>query len=168
MKFYQLVVTCCFLATSQLAVAEPDPDPIFYFPYVFPNPASAGQEVFLALTWNGCGGWTDPPSVQRLGSEITVSFLYNNWCAVPTTGGVLGFPLGHFAAGEYTVTYASQNTFGGWDPNPVQRITLLVNPIPRVPATSPGLLWALALGLVLCGVAGLTIRSSGPPGSVLR
>jgi hypothetical protein len=166
MKTLRLVAYLAILTSSAPVLAEPDPSPIFSDSFSTPNPAIAGREVDLALTWDGCGGWDDPPNIQILGNQITITFLYNTFCAVPIGPYLLAFPLGHFSAGEYDVVYRSQNTFVGFDPNPDQHLQLVVSPISTVPANS---FWSLAgLALLICGCAGLTIRSSGPPVSVFR
>jgi len=166
MKAFLLFFSLFLVSVAPTINAQTDPYPIFRNPYVFPNPASAGEEVDLVLLWNGCGGWEDPPTVQRSGSVVTVSLLYNSFCAVPTVSAEFFFSLGTFRGGDYEVIYQSQNVFGGWEPNAPEHIFFVVTPPASIPALSPLVLVLLALSTLVCGLARLTIRSSGLPMSV--
>jgi hypothetical protein len=166
MKAFLLFFSLFLVSVAPTVSAQTDPYPVFRNPYVFPNPASAGEEVDLVLLWNGCGGWEDPPTVQRSGSVVTVSLLYNSFCAVPTVSAEFFFSLGTFRGGDYEVIYQSQNVFGGWEPNAPEHIFFVVTPPASIPVLSPLVLLLLALSTLVCGLARLTIRSSGLPMSV--
>jgi len=162
MKVFWVILALGLASVAPSVSAQSDPYPIFNNPYIYPNPASAGEEVDLALPWDGCGGWEDPPAVHRSGSVITVNILYNSFCAVPISGGDILFSLGSFRAGNYEVVYQSQNVFGGWEPNAPEHLFFVVTPPASIPTLSPLVLLLLAVVTMLCAVARLTIRSSGP------
>lgn len=117
-------------------------------PHVLPYPAIADQPLSLRLTWNGCGGYSQPV-VQIAGTVVTVHQTYFEVCGVPPPGHDVDFPIGSFAAGSYTLTYISQSE-GATDSNPPINVPFAVS-------GGPLTFGAPTLGVVAEGLLGLML-----------
>lgn len=98
------------------AHAAPDPFPSVTNPRVVPNPATAGAPVSYRILFDGCGS-VQPPVITRAGEVVTVRQSYGQVCGLPPPPFDIDFPLGTFAAGQYTLVYISRNSSPGFTDN---------------------------------------------------
>ena len=127
-------------------------------PRIIPNPARAGEPIFVRFDVNGCSGWLPgEEQVTVLGNVVTLTHQVDWLCGVPPPNYEADFALGTFQPGTYTLVYAPTWSFG--DPYLTQSIQFGVFAIP-IPASSWWAAVVLGLALLLFGSRHLTVHSS--------
>jgi len=152
------IIFLALLCSSTICTAQEA-----FFPLVglttLPRPATSQDVVWADLISNGCAAF-DPWTFQTtsVGQSVRLTHKVDYICGVPQAGFHVGFPLGRFAPGTYTLTYEPTDYYGY--PYAVQSVefTVEANAIPTLSHTFTRFL--LAATILITGLCGLTMRSS--------
>ena len=153
-------VVCLLLALAGGSAQAQELLPYLSRPVVLPNPALPTQELTLRVFSNACGVFEIgvAPNVEVEGRNVSAALWVVEPCATSSNRFYMDFPLGRFAAGEYTLEYRPFSSASG--NLPVEFAGFSVIDAVHIPSTSI-LLLTLAGTLVLAfGVVHLTTYSS--------
>ena len=159
-RLRSVVLSIVLMLVSSVLPAQTEPGPAVSLRIV-PTSPKAGELVTLVIEYGGCAFPTaGTETVTVSGTVVTFSQLVPfPVCGVPPPGPQIGYPLGAFPAGNYTLVYAPRGDLPGGVWGTAQLgFSVGANPVPSI---SHGFaLWFLASSFALIAFIRLS-RSRG-------